>query len=148
MTTDCGSTVDIDLATKPPLRLGVDCGGTLWLDRPGDITRVRAPDLRTLSQRASTARRRHPFAAVLADIEVAVACDARSARTSLAAAGGAPDHDVLQYVGTVAGLAGLISDLFVLGLVDGAVLMPLAGHTAAELIHGEIADEIRGFMPV
>jgi hypothetical protein len=148
MTTDCDHAVDIDVGARQPLRLGIDCGATLWLDRPARVLRVRAPDLRTLSQRVTLARQGGAGHAVLADIEVAVAGDARSAREGVAAAGGAPDHEVLQYVGTVAGLAGLVSDLYVLGLADGAVLIPIAGPMTGEQIRADLLRELCGFLPL
>lgn len=37
----------------------------------------------------------------------------------------------MRYVGTVNGLAGLIADVYVLGIADGVALIPFASHDQA-----------------
>jgi hypothetical protein len=121
-------------------------------DSPSDITavRVQAPDLqaaqrRTAGIKADAERQgRDPASVVvMIDIEVMIAHDAPSARRELAqldsrlAAPPAPAS--LRYVGTPAGLAGLIADLHAVRAADGATLRPLAlpkvlGHIAFETL--------------
>ena len=138
---------DIDLAAKNPLRLGVAYGDTVWLNTPGELIRVRAEDLRELAQQVTTVRQQHPGRDVVVDIDVVIAGEARWARAALAKAGGAPKHGTLLYVGTATGLAGLVADLYVLGLTDGAMLIPLLGEDMPALIRDEVLPELATFMP-
>ena len=147
MSTDCGHATDIDLGAKPPVWVGVDDGRSVRLDRTGLVTRVRAADLRSLSHAASVARQQDPERSVLADVEVVVADDARTAREVLTAAGGPAERGVLRYVGTLAGLAGLISDMYVLGLADGVVLIPLVHNTTPDRLLRDVLTELHIFLP-
>jgi len=142
-----GPRPDIDLTTKNPLRLGVAYGDTVWLNTPGELIRVRAEDLRGLADRVAAVRQQHPGRDVLVDIDVVIAGEARWARAALAKAGGAPDHGTLLYVGTAMGLAGLVADLYVLGLVDGAMLIPLMGEDISALIRDVVLPELATLMP-
>jgi len=138
---------DIDLTAKNPLRLGVAYGETLWFNPPGEVIRVRAEDLRGLAQRVKAVRQKHPGRDVVVDIDVVIASEARWARAALAKAGGAPKDGTLLYVGTATGLAGLVADLYVLGMTDGAMLIPLGGADVHALIRNEVLPELATFMP-
>jgi hypothetical protein len=142
---------DIDLTTKKPLRLGVADGDTVWLsDAPGDVIRVRAEDLRGLADQVGAVRRKHPGFDVLVDIDVVIADEARAARAAVATAGELPDRGTLRYVGTAAGLAGLVADVYALGLSDGAMLIPLPGEGGEEtsaLIRGVVIPELATLVP-
>ena len=62
---------------------------------------------------------------------------------SLTLAGGdEPDRQTLLYVGTPAGLAGLIADIHALNIADGAVLIPRAAGVA-ELIPEAVLPVLR-----
>lgn len=125
---------DFDIAPKGPLRVGITSAGRLWLNIPGNIVRVRGVDLRDVSHKATDARQDRPGAAVLVDIDVTIAADARTAREMFADS--APS-DALLYVGTPAGLAGLITDIHTLGIADGAVLIP-SSPAVRELIVADV----------
>jgi hypothetical protein len=144
---DDGPTPDLDLTAKSPLRLGVAYGESVWLNAPGELIRVRAEDLRGLAHRVTAARQQHPGRDVVVDIDVVIAGEARCARAALAKAGGAPNHGTLLYVGTATGLAGLVADLYVLGMTDGAMLIPLIGEEVPALIRDEVLPELATFMP-
>jgi hypothetical protein len=60
---------------------------------------------------------------------------------------GAPNHGTLLYVGTATGLAGLVADLYALGMTDGAMLIPLIGEDVPALIRDEVLPELATFMP-
>jgi hypothetical protein len=138
---------DIDLTAKNPLRLGVAYGETVWLNAPGEVIRVRAEDLRALAHRVTAVRQQHPGRDVVVDIGVIIADEARWARAALAKAGGPPKDGTLLYVGTATGLAGLVADLYVLGMTDGAMLIPLVGADVPALIRDEVLPELATFMP-
>jgi hypothetical protein len=139
---------DIDLTAKNPLRLGVAYGDTVWLnDAPGEVVRVRAEDLRALADRVGAVRHEHPGRDVVVDIDVVIAGEAREARAALAKAGIPPDHDTLRYVGTATGLAGLVTDLYALGITDGAMLILLLGEETLALIRDVVVPELASFMP-
>jgi hypothetical protein len=144
---DDGPRPDIDLTVKNPLRLGVAYGETVWLNAPGELVRVRAEDLRGLAHRVTAVRQQHPGCDVVVDIDVVIAGEARWARAALAKAGGAPNHGTLLYVGTATGLAGLVADLYALGMTDGAMLIPLIGEDVPALIRDEVLPELATFMP-
>lgn len=93
--------------------------------------RVRATDLRDLARRTCEARSEHPEAVVLIDVYVMIAEDFRTAHQKFSTAGGLvrEQTETLLYVGTPAGLASLLSDIRVLGIADGAFLLPaVAGY--------------------
>lgn len=130
-----------DIAPRGPLQIGIATVGdgdwVDWLTSPADI-RVRGADLREVARRSAAARRDHPGCSVVVDIDSVIASDARTARSP------APVTDphrteetTLLYVGTPAGLAGLIADIHVLGIADGAVLIPRA-ENVTDLIRSAV----------
>lgn len=135
----------IDITTKGPVRLGLIAEDTVWLNT-GDAIRVRAPDLRRLAHQVTQVREEHPGRAVVVDIEMALAEDAQGARAALAESGGPPTPDTLLYVGTPSGLAGLVGDLYALGMTDGAMLISLVGDGVLELIREQVLPELRGLI--
>jgi hypothetical protein len=130
------------IAPTGPLRIGVVLGDRLWLDTPGDVVRVRAADLRSVTQKAAALREERPNVHALVDIDVMIARDAHSARAAMAAAP-PTDGTTLLYVGTPVGLAGLIADIHALGIADGAVLIPLTRDGVTDLIRDEVLPEVR-----
>ncbi|WP_273735347.1 hypothetical protein [Mycolicibacterium septicum] len=122
--------MDHDIAIRKPARVGVVVGGVLSIDSSADFVRVQGADLRAVAQRAAEARQDHPGVDVLADIEVAVADTAAAARALVAGADLDAPTDTVRYVGTPAGLAGLLADIHALGIADGAVLWPLLSGTS------------------
>jgi hypothetical protein len=132
---------DFDIARSRPLRLGIELTATQpWIEltalRGGTDgalptpLRVQAADLRDAYQKVATIRAEVGHEApTLLDVEVMIAQDSRSARTSLAildsALRTARRPASLLYVGTPRGLAGLIADIQTLGIADGVILQPL-----------------------
>lgn len=148
MCADAGQTADLDVAARTPLRLGVAYGPHTWLNLPGDLTRVRATDLRHLARQVAAARSERPGRDVVADINVVIAGEARSARAALDECADLPADDTLLYVGTPVGLAGLVADLYALRIIDGVVLIPLFGQEMLELIRNEVVPELQTFLPL
>jgi hypothetical protein len=98
-----------------------DAPGGVWSElTDGDqrTVRVVAPDLQQARRARARIRAGGEDVAVILDITVAVAGDFRSARSVL----GPTDHTV-HYAGTVAGLAGLISDIARADVADGVTLI-------------------------
>jgi alkanesulfonate monooxygenase SsuD/methylene tetrahydromethanopterin reductase-like flavin-dependent oxidoreductase (luciferase family) len=132
---------DFDIARSRPLRLGIELSATQpWIeltalrggaDGPLDTPmRVQAADLRDAYQKVATIRAESAYEVpTLLDVEVMIAQDSRSARTSLAILDSAlrtvRRPASLLYVGTPSGLAGLIADIHTLGIADGVILRPL-----------------------
>lgn len=114
-----------DVAMEGHIRLGVYDGGALSLDSARTFARVRGTDLRRVAHCAGLAREEHPGVDILVDIDAMVEADAAAARARVAAQIHPPCSDTLLYIGTPAGLAGLITDMYALGICDGAVLRPL-----------------------
>src|ERR1700754_2408161 len=126
-----------------PRRLHVALGfvGTeSWVDltppraAEPDIVRITAADLRA-AQRATAgihtdALRNSTNVAVLVDLDVIVADDARTALNQMnrhQALPGGPTHpNSLRYIGTPGGLAGLVGDMFTAGVADGVTVRPLS----------------------
>ncbi|TXI55744.1 MAG: hypothetical protein E6Q57_00295 [Mycobacterium sp.] len=133
---------DLDIAPLRPLQLGVVTGTEVAWVAPADPVRVRGADLGEVARRASAARRDHPHSDVVVDIDFVIAHDARSARALTLAGGDEPDRQTLLYVGTPAGLAGLIADIHALNIADGAVLIPRAAGVA-ELIPEAVLPVLR-----
>jgi hypothetical protein len=139
---------DIDLTAKKPLRLGVALGDTVWLnDAVSDVIRVCAEDLRGVADQVGAARQEHPGCDVIVDIDVVIAGEAREARAAVAHAGALSDHGTLRYVGTATGLAGLVADMYALGLSDGAMLIPLIGDETSALIRDVVVPELATLLP-
>ncbi|WP_082945884.1 hypothetical protein [Mycobacterium sp. E1747] len=147
MGTPDGHTIDIDLTYRAPLRLGIADGARVWLHTPGDLTRVRASDMRHLAREAAAARAEHPDRDVVVDIHVVVAAEASAARAALAETGESPPADTLSYVGTARGLAGLVADLYALRITDGAMLIPLLGPRMVERLRSEVLPQLRTLLP-
>jgi hypothetical protein len=124
------------------LRVGVAVDDHLRLERPGDVVRVRATDLRGLAQRARTVREERPGLPVLVDIHVMIALDSHSARAAMTRVDPFIG-DTLLYVGTPVGLAGLVTDIHALGIADGAVLIPLRSEEVVELIRNQVLPALR-----
>jgi alkanesulfonate monooxygenase SsuD/methylene tetrahydromethanopterin reductase-like flavin-dependent oxidoreductase (luciferase family) len=136
--------IDIDIAARRPLRLGIDDRYAVWLASPGEFVRVRGMGLRQVARRASAVRAERPGIDVLVDIDVVIANDAASA---LADAAGLPDTDTLRYVGTPCGLAGLIADLHALAITDGAILIPVVHHDHIDWLRDRILPELHSLVP-
>jgi hypothetical protein len=145
---DDDARADIDLTARKPLRLGVVYGDTVWLNNaPREVVRVRVDDLRGLADRVRAVRQDQPGCDVVVDIEVVLADEARQARAALATVGDPPEHGSLRYVGTPTGLAGLVADVYALGLSDGAILIPLLGGATPVLIRDVVLPELASFLP-
>jgi hypothetical protein len=84
------------------------------------IVRVAAKDLQAARRVRARIRAGSDDVAVILDVTVAVAGDFRSAQQALDPA----DEATVHYVGTVDGLAGLISDIASAGVADGVTLIP------------------------
>lgn len=123
-----------DVTPTGPLRIGIGVG-------PDDAIRVRAVDLRALGQQTAVARAEHPGAAVVVDIDIVISDQAQSAR-AMHARLGCQRGDTLLYVGTPAGLAGLITDIHSLGIADGAVLFPMTGAGMLDLIYDDVLPRL------
>ena len=118
-----------------------DAAGDNWTELTaghGRVQRLTAPDL----QRAQRARAglNNDVAAIL-DLAVFVADDFRSAREHFR-----KDPDLLRYAGTLNGLAGLVSDIFVAGVADGVTLIPaVAGvdvRAAAQTVLARLSSRL------
>ena len=124
----------LDITPQGPLRIGIGVA-------PDDAIRVRAVDLRALGQHVAVVRAEYPSAAVVVDIDVMIADQATSARAALNRLGG--EHgDTLLYVGTPAGLAGLIADIHTLGIADGVVLLPMTAAGNVDLIYDDVLPRL------
>lgn len=128
---------DLDLSPRSPLQLGIASGSAVDWVTPADPIRVRGADLGRAARRVSAARLDNPGCDVVLDIEFVIAADAKSARALAPAAQESPDDQTLLYVGTPAGLAGLVADIYAIGIADGAVLIPIAGE-GSTLIHSSV----------
>jgi hypothetical protein len=123
-----------------PVALQGRLTATVWCSPPNGVgesrsldddrfTRIRAADLRDAMKK--TARSRADLAgqrAVLIDIDVLVDDDASEAFRQYAEIDARTPGilaTTLHYVGTPAGLAGLISDIRSLNIADGVVLVPV-----------------------
>jgi hypothetical protein len=145
---------DFDIARTRPLRMGIELSATQpWIEltaRRGGIDgkvdtplRVQASDLRDAYQKVATVRADvGNEVPTMLDVEVMIARDSRSARTSLAILDSAlrtvRRPASMLYVGTPSGLAGLIADIHTLGISDGVILRPLL--LPGVLVH--IVDEV------
>lgn len=118
--------VDYDIAPRRPLQLGIAAGAEVDWVSPADPVRVRGADLGEVARRTSAVRRDQPGADVVVDIEFVIAADARSAREMVRTDPDPGPTPTMLYLGTPAGLAGLVADIHALGIADGAVLIPRA----------------------
>ncbi|WP_099251254.1 hypothetical protein [Mycobacterium sp. shizuoka-1] len=105
------------------------------------VVRLRAHDL----QEAARRRRRLPAdVAVVLDLAVSVADDPR---TALAAISGHDGDTGVRYAGTVDGLAGLVTDLYVAGVADGVTLIPVGSDAdlrpRADVVLSRVRDQLR-----
>lgn len=137
--------IDIDITQQRRLRLGVAHSGQICWNSDGVAQRVRAADLGAISRTATRLRRERPGVDVVADIDAVIAADARTART-LCDTTNDRGEPALLYVGTPSGLAGLIADIYSLGITDGAVLIPRAAGTA-ELIRDAVIPALNTLVP-
>lgn len=91
--------------------------------------------------------------AVLVDVAVLIAPQARTARKQLMKldtnSSGPRTIESLEYVGTPLGLAGLIADLYVVGVIDGVTILPLAERAVLDHIVNESLPwlTLRGLLP-
>jgi len=136
------TTYDGDRTSRRRLRFGVVTADGLWTEAPGDLVRIRAVDLRDLAHKTAAIREDAPHVDVVVDIDVMIAADARSARAAMASAG-CQGSGTLLYVGTPAGLSGLIADIHAVGIADGAVLVPFDSNGVADLIRDAVLPELR-----
>jgi alkanesulfonate monooxygenase SsuD/methylene tetrahydromethanopterin reductase-like flavin-dependent oxidoreductase (luciferase family) len=113
------------ITAQRSIRVAVVDGNDLWVDSPREFVRVCAVDLRGVAHRAASVCEEHPGLDVLVDIDVIIDTNAAAARDRMAVGHVIPHVDTLTYVGTPAGLVGLITDIHALGMCDGAVLRPL-----------------------
>lgn len=101
------------------------------------IVRIQAADMAQANRERATLRSEirakggHPDdIAVLVDIAVLIAPEARTARKELMTLDsmlpGPRPSASLEYIGTPTGLASLIADLYVVGVVDGVTLLPMS----------------------
>jgi hypothetical protein len=125
----CG--IDIDLTQSRPLRLGVALRDRILWDSDTAAERIRGIDLADIARKSASRRRDQPDVDVVADIDVVIAAEARTARAMLDADAGETCDRTLLYVGTPSGLVSLITDIHALGIVDGAVLIPRTAGAAA-----------------
>lgn len=101
-----------------------------------EVIRFRAPDLKRAQRERANIRAEGSVDAVL-DVKVSVAADFRTACRAMAAA--APGDDAaLRYVGTLDGLAGLVSDIHAAGVADGVTLIPVVEDQDGGWLAGEV----------
>lgn len=130
----------IDIISAKPLRLIIELSDGSLVDlvpldgvgknSPLDrVVRIQASDLRATCRQTShlhtEAAARGDVVTVLVDIEVGIDHDVHAARRSVANLDSPRTPETLRYVGTAAGLAGLIADIHALQLADGVALLPL-----------------------
>lgn len=134
-------------------------GGGLPHDH-ATIVRIQAADMAQAHR--ERARRRAEIQAkggdpdaiaVLVDIAVLIAPEARTAREELRTLDsmlpGPRPRESLEYIGTPIGLAGLIADLYVVGVVDGVTLLPMSEPAVVDQIVNESLPwlTLRGIYP-
>lgn len=127
---------------KPHLRFGVESDKGLWTNSSDELVRIRAVDLRDLTHKAAATRQDCPHAVIVVDIDVMIALDVRAARTAMSDSA-YESGDTMVYVGTPAGLSGLIADIYALGIADGAILRPVDNEGVLDLIHGVVVPELQ-----
>lgn len=147
--------VDITIADPLLLVLQLPDGSLVDLTSPvgagrrgssPPMVRIEAPDLRAASRQTAAlhaeAAERGRQACVLVDLEVVIDRDVCAARAALAELKRPAAPNTLRYVGTAAGLAGLIADIHTLRLTDGVTLMPLS-RVALDLILDEALPQLQ-----
>lgn len=132
----------LDVALGRPLRIGVALCGQVFWDSDAAAERIRGVDLRDVARQSAHVRHDHPDVDVVADIEVIIADEARTALAMLNFYAGETGGSTLRYVGTPSGLAGLVSDIHALGIADGAVLIPRTVGVA-DLIRDAVLPALR-----
>ena len=138
---------------------GADYGGGFPRDR-ATIVRIQAADMAQAHRERARLRSEiqakggHPDdIAVLLDIAVLIAPEARSARKGLmrldSMLPGPRPIETLEYIGTPLGLASLIADLYVVGVVDGVTLVPMSEPAALDHVVNETLPwlTLRGIYP-
>ncbi|KAF0957642.1 hypothetical protein [Rhodococcus sp. T7] len=138
---------------------GADDEGGLPHDH-ATIVRIQAADMAQAHRERATLRSEiqakggHPDdIAVLVDIAVLIAPQARSARKELltldSTLAGPRPIESLEYIGTPIGLASLIADLYVVGVVDGVTLLPLSEPAVVDHVVNESLPwlTLRGVYP-
>lgn len=120
---------------------------------PPEVVRITASDLRE-AQRMRAGIRADAIAAgrdpdeitVLLDLDTLLAPTAAIARAELAQLDSsfAELRSAVTYIGTPAGLAGLIADIGAAEVADGVTLRPLSLPGSLELILGEVAELLAG----
>ncbi|WP_234796712.1 hypothetical protein [Mycolicibacterium porcinum] len=114
----------------------------LWTNSSDELVRIRAVDLRDLTHKTAAARQDCPHAVIVVDIDVVIALDVRAARTAMSDSA-YESGDTMVYVGTPAGLSGLIADIYALGIADGAILRPVHNDGVLDLIHDVVVPELQ-----
>ena len=120
-------------------------GSAGWTEVAGDrgpAVRLRAADLQR-AKRESARLRTDPQASgasVILDIQVLIADDIRAARR--ASSGAEIAGDCVQYVGTLAGLVGLVRDVWAAGVADGVTLVPAAPDQDVRVLGARVTDAI------
>lgn len=122
--------IDIDITQRRPLRLGLALGDHIDWEGEDAAERIRGVDLSDVARKSTRLRRERPDSDVVADIEVVIAAEASSARAMISPGCGESSSSTMIYVGTPAGLVGLIVDMHALGITDGVVLIPKAPGVA------------------
>lgn len=97
-----------------------------------EITVVRVPDLVTAQRERRRIQRGDPRSVVLLEVEAVVAQTFRQARE--AAADAPQPASTVRYIGTSAGLGGLIADISATDLADGVLLTPLGTALTPDLV--------------
>ena len=122
-----------------PRIFAADTTATSWTEYThgeAEVVRFGAPDLKRAQRERTNIREEDSVDAVL-DVKVSVAADFRTACRAMAAAGPADDA-ALRYVGTLDGLAGLVSDIHAAGVADGVTLIPVIADQDAGWLAGEV----------
>ena len=124
-----------------PLLVGVAVDDAVSPGFGPHVVHIRGHDLRELTRAATTARRETPGIVVIADIYAVIAPLAQVAIRRWNSGSCADSEDALVYVGTPSGLAGLIKDLWALGVVDGALISTTSPHEL-DLIRGSVLPKL------
>ncbi|MBV5243755.1 hypothetical protein KUF57_09440 [Mycolicibacterium sp. PAM1] len=107
------------------------------------IVRVAAPDLQKARKVCARIREDARDVAVILDVTVSVAGDFRAAQRVRGPATDT-DADTVHYVGTLDGLANLISDIASAGVADGVTLIPASPRQDVETVGRDILGRLTG----